>query len=94
MDRTVWLIMALVIATVVGVILLFLVNSKSTDFSGELDGEREDARCGSLELRYENACDCSNPNIITSENQDIRQKAQNEGCDWTQPPTNCQIYCN
>lgn len=78
MDKTIEIVVVAMVTLLVAVIVLFLVQDRSTSFSNFLGGQQNNAECTMLESRYDRAVDKG----ATTKASDLESEAQSIPCDW------------
>jgi len=82
MDKTIEIVLVATVVLATAAIVLFLTQSKATDFSEFLGEQSEGAKCGLGETQYTNACNCDETPPETDKASQIRNKYQEKGCGW------------
>ncbi|MFB6199316.1 MAG: hypothetical protein ABEJ83_00430 [Candidatus Nanohaloarchaea archaeon] len=75
MDKLLEIVMAVVVISVLGLGLLYAVNSQSDSFLGFMDSQSHDAQCDLLKKQHSNA-------DSSEEMMSIEDKARSNDCDW------------
>ena len=92
MDKTLEIIMVAMTLIVAAVVVTSMLQSESQEFGDFSQDRRDDSSCGIAEVRYRNSLNCD----LSSETdaaEEIRDEADNDGCDWATNSDQHDDYC-